>query len=485
MVEHVDVLIIGAGLSGIGMACHLRRDCPGKRLAIWERRQAMGGTWDLFRYPGVRSDSDMFTMGYVFSAWMQPQVLADGSSINAYIAQTARDHGVDKEVHYGLQVRSADWRSAEQHWVVTALHEASGELRHCTCRFLVSCTGYYYYDQGYLPQFPGAQDFKGQCIHPQFWPEGLDYRGKKVVIIGSGATAVTLVPAMAATAAQVTMLQRSPTYYLSVPGYESLIQSLSTLLPRSWIYGALRRGNIVGQRLIFLCARRWPNAMRRMLLSAVQKELGEGADMRHFTPRYMPWDQRLCVVPRGDFFKALRSGKASVLTDEIDHFTAQGLRLQSGAALEADIVITATGLQLQTFGGMAISVDGRATPANRLLSYKAVLMQDLPNMAFVLGYTNASWTLKADMASRYICRLLNHMDAKGLATVTPHADASETTDANCMSDLGSGYVQRGAGELARQGRSGPWRVQHAYERDRIMLLKQPVEDGLLRFTPRL
>ena len=484
MVDHFDVLIIGAGLSGIGMACHLRRECPGKRLAIWERRQAMGGTWDLFRYPGVRSDSDMFTMGYAFRPWMQPQVLGEGRAINDYIAQTAREQGVDQDVHYGLQIRQADWRSAENQWLVTALHEASGELRQCRCNFLISCTGYYNYDQGYTPQFPGVQDFKGLCIHPQFWPGGLDYAGKQVVIIGSGATAVTLVPAMAAQAAQVTMLQRSPSYYLSVAGYGALIKALARVLPARWIYAAVRRGNIVGQRLIFRCARRWPQAMRRMLLSAVQKQLGEGADMRDFTPRYMPWDQRLCVVPDGDFFKALRSGKAAVRTDEIDRFTANGLQLKSGATLQADIVITATGLQLQTFGGMALSLDGVPVAANRLLSYKAVLMQNLPNMAFILGYTNASWTLKADMASHYVCRLLKHMDAKGLAAVTPRADASETTEANCMSDLGSGYVQRGAGELARQGRSGPWRVRHAYEQDRTLLMNEALDDGLLHFTPR-
>ena len=483
MLEHFDVLIIGAGLSGIGMACHVRRECPGKRLAIWERRQAMGGTWDLFRYPGVRSDSDMFTMGYAFRPWMQPQVLADGRSINDYIAQTARAQGVDQQVHYGLQIQQADWRSAENHWVVTALHEASGEQRQCSCSFLISCAGYYNYQQAYTPQFPGMQDFEGLCVHPQFWPEGLDYRGKKVVIIGSGATAVTLVPAMAKEAAQVTMLQRSPTYYLSVPGYQTLIQSLAKVLPERWIYSALRRGNIVGQRLIFRCARRWPQAMRRMLLSAVHKQLGEGVDMRHFTPRYLPWDQRLCVVPEGDFFKAVRSGKATVCTDEIDRFTADGIQLKSGATLAADIVVTATGLQLQTFGGMAFSLDGVPVAANGLLSYKAVLMQNLPNMAFILGYTNASWTLKADMASRYVCRLLNYLDAQGLAAVTPHADASELTDANCMGDLGAGYVQRGAHELARQGRSGPWRVRHAYEQDRV-LLEQPLDDGLLCFTPR-
>ncbi len=483
MLEHFDVLIIGAGLSGIGMACHLRRDCPAKRVAIWERRQTMGGTWDLFRYPGVRSDSDMFTMGYAFRPWTQPQVLADGGSIHAYIAQTAHEQGVDQQVQYGLQIRQADWHSAEHHWVVTALHEASGELRQCSCNFLISCTGYYNYDQGYMPAFKGVQDFKGRCIHPQFWPEGLDYAAKRVVIIGSGATAVTLVPAMAKTAAQVTMLQRSPTYYLSVPGYQALIKPLAKVLPERWIYSALRHGNIVGQRLLFRCARRWPHAMRKLLLAAVQRQLGEGADMRDFTPRYMPWDQRLCVVPDGDLFKALRSGKASVRTDEIDSFTPNGLKLQSGATLEADIVVTATGLQLQTFGGMALSLDGVPVSARQLLSYKAVLMQDLPNMAFILGYTNASWTLKADMASRYLCRLLNYLDAKGLVAVTPQADPSETTDANCMGDLGSGYVQRGAGELPRQGRSDPWRVRHAFEVDRRMLLQQPVDDALLRFTP--
>lgn len=483
MSDHVDVLIVGAGISGIGMACHLQTESPNWRYAILERRQAMGGTWDLFRYPGVRSDSDMFSFAYAFRPWTSPQVLAQGAKVRNYVQQTAHEFGVDRHIRYGLKVLQADWSDELQLWTVTALHEATGVTSTWTCRFFISCTGYYDYDRAYQPDFPGLETFKGPCIHPQFWPEGLDYKGKKVVIIGSGATAVTLVPAMAADAAHVTMLQRSPTYYFSVPTLEKTIGLLGTLLPARWVYAGLRKVYIALQRALYKSSQRWPGAMRTFFLGAVKKALGNGADMRHFTPRYKPWEQRLCVVPNGDLFKALRSGKASVVTDQIASFTPHGVVLQSGQTLDADMVITATGLRLQTFGGMEFRINGTPVATHRLLSYRAVLMQDMPNMAFVFGYTNASWTLKADLAARYVCRLLNHLDAHGLASATPRAPQGQVDRGNVMDSLHSGYVQRSMDELPRQGRSGPWRVTHAYEQDTALLLDDPIDDGVLEFTP--
>lgn len=481
MNEHFDVLIIGAGLSGIGMACHLQKESPGKRFAILERRKAIGGTWDLFRYPGVRSDSDMFTFAFDFRPWMLPTVLAEGGLIRDYLNETAQQFGIDSHIRFGLKITHAAWSSTCNTWAVSAVQEETGVVQTYSCNYLISCTGYYDYDKGHLPDFPGIATFQGQCIHPQFWPETLDYRGKKVVVIGSGATAVTIVPNMAAEAQHVTMLQRSPTYILSVSGYGKIIQKLEKMLPRSALYGLLRAVNIRLQRALYKSARRWPMQVKKLLLRPVQRALGQGFDMRHFTPRYMPWDQRLCMVPDGDLLKSIKSGKASVVTDEIDRFTAAGILLKSGQTLEADVVVTATGLQLKTFGGIALTVDGQAVSARALLSYRGVLMQDLPNLAFILGYTNASWTLKSDMASRYICRLLNYMGRKGVVSATPRAPAAEQTPDSVMGSLSSGYVQRAQSELPRQGRSGPWKVEHALERDRPMLLDEPIDDGLLEF----
>lgn len=482
MHDHFDILIVGAGISGIGMACHLQKESPGKRYAILERRHAIGGTWDLFRYPGVRSDSDMFTFAYAFRPWMSPKVLSEGRLVRDYVAQTAKEFGVDRHIRYGLKIVQASWRSDQSVWTVTALQESTGASHIFTCRFFVSCTGYYDYDQGHFPAFSGLDRFEGQVIHPQFWPEDLDYRGKRVVVIGSGATAVTIVPAMAEQAAHVTMLQRTPTYYFIAPNLERVITKLAKVLPARWIYGTLRRAYIRLQRALFKAARRWPEAMRQFLLRPIRKTLGDAADMRHFMPGYKPWDQRMCVVPDGDLFKAIRSGKASIVTDEIDTFTEQGIALKSGANLDADIVVSATGLRLKAFGGIEIIRDGVPVASQELLSYRAVLMQDLPNMAFIFGYTNASWTLKADLAAHYVCRLLNHMDAQGIARVTPRAPAGQIGEGNVMSSLTSSYVLRDADVLPRQGRSGPWRVTHAYEADKTLLLDEPLDDGALEFT---
>jgi cation diffusion facilitator CzcD-associated flavoprotein CzcO len=481
MHTHSDVLIIGAGLSGIGMACHLQKELPGKSFLLLERRTSVGGTWDLFRYPGVRSDSDMFTFAYAFRPWMKPTVLAEGGLIRDYLQDTAQEFGIDAHIRFGLKVEQAAWSTAQSCWTVTALHEETGETQTFTCNFLVSCTGYYDYDQGHLPAFPGAESFKGQCIHPQFWPDGLDYSGKKIVVIGSGATAVTLVPNMAKEAAHVTMLQRSPTYIVSVAGYGKIVQVLEKFLPRSVLYGLLRTVNIRLQRVLYKSARRWPQRVRAFLLRPVQKALGKDFDMRHFTPHYMPWDQRVCMVPDGDLLKAIRSGQASVVTDEIERFVDDGILLKSGQKLQADIVVTATGLKLKTFGGLALSVDGQLVSPRELLSYRAVLMQNLPNLGFILGYTNASWTLKSDMASRYLCRLMHYMNRQNIASATPRAPNAEHTDESVMGSLSAGYVQRGQGELPRQGRSAPWRVEHAFENDRPQLLEEAIDDGVLEF----
>ncbi|WP_238468872.1 flavin-containing monooxygenase [Paraburkholderia tagetis] len=476
-----DVLIIGAGISGIGMACHLASKCPDKRVAIVERRNAIGGTWDLFRYPGIRSDSDMFSFGYAFRRWHDYKVLADGPSIRQYIADTAREHGVDRLIRFGITVDGASWSTAQRHWIVSARKDDTGETLNFTCTFLVSCTGYYNHDQGYLPHFQGQERFKGQRIHPQHWPENLDYRGKRVVVIGSGATAVTLVPAMAGMAAHVTMLQRSPSYIFSVPAYDKISAALDRVLPSQWVYAMARWRNIRLQRLIYKAAKRWPRRIRSRLLAHVEKQVG-GTNMRHFTPAYNPWDERLCAVPDGDLFTVIREGKASVVTDRIETFTENGILLASGKVLDADIVVSATGLQLQSLGGMSLRVDGKQIKVSDVMTYKGVLLQDVPNFAYLFGYTNAPWTLKIDMAAAYVCRLIQHMDTEGFDTVKARAPSSEMLDESIMGSLQSGYVQRGQDVLPRQGRTLPWRVLHNFEADREMLLKDAIVDSALEFT---
>ena len=479
--QHFDVLIIGAGLSGIGTACQVTAEHPNKTIAVLERRERLGGTWDLFRYPGIRSDSDMYSFGYKFRPWQELKVLADGASIRRYIADTAAEYGIDEKIHYGLKIVSADWSSPESRWTVTALHEATGETRTYTCGYIVSCTGYYNYDAGYLPTFPGVQRFKGRCIHPQHWPEDLDYTGKKVVVIGSGATAVTLVPAMAGDAEHVTMLQRSPSYVFSVPALDKISQVLGRFLPDKWVYTFARKRNIAIQRQLYLACRRWPSQMRRFLLSQVRRHLGPSFDMSHFTPKYMPWDERLCAVPNADLFKVLASGAASVVTDQIDTFTEKGILLKSGRELEADIIVTATGLNIQMLGGMQLSVDGEPRELHDQMTYKGVLVENIPNLAWVFGYTNAPWTLKSDIAGAYLCRLFKHMDDNGHTVATPRDDEDSAMDIGMLDQLQSGYVQRAKDTLPRQGSKLPWRVLMHYKKDSKMLLEDTVEDGVLKF----
>jgi cation diffusion facilitator CzcD-associated flavoprotein CzcO len=482
LTQHHDILIIGAGLSGVGAACHFSRNCPQKSVAILERRQAMGGTWDLFRYPGIRSDSDMFTFGYSFRPWTESRVLADGPSIKRYMIDTAQEFGVDKKIRYGRHVVSADFATKTGLWTVVAKDEASGELENYTANFFMVCTGYYNYDSGFRPAFANEKAFKGEIIHPQFWPENLDYDGKRVVIIGSGATAITLLPKMTDKAAHVTMLQRSPTYIMSVPAIDPVARALQKFLPEKAVYRINRIRNIGLQRLLFQFSRKRPAVVRRMLLRLVKKQLaGSGIDMKHFTPSYQPWDQRLCVVPNGDFFRVLREGKASIATDHIENFTKTGILLKSGEEIPADIIISATGLNIQMAGGMAITVDDTPAPMKSRLTYKGVLVEGVPNAAVVFGYTNASWTLKVDLASEYMCRLVNFMDEKGYRTVEVHDQEDLMTEDTVLGSLSSGYIQRAADQLPRQGSKAPFRVVQDYLRDLPLMRYKPIDDGYLQF----
>ncbi|MCY1278090.1 FAD-containing monooxygenase EthA [compost metagenome] len=479
--EHLDVLIIGAGLSGVGAAYHLKTHCPGKRVAVLEGRAALGGTWDLFRYPGIRSDSDMFTLGYNFKPWTDPQAIADGPSIRAYIEETAREHGIDRQIRYRHKVLKADWSSAAAQWTVLVQRGDEPEPVRLTCSFLLMCTGYYRYEAGYTPEFPGRERFQGQVVHPQLWPEDLDYRDKHVVVIGSGATAVTLVPAMTDQARHVTMLQRSPSYVITLPQHDAISSALRRVLPETWVYRLGRARNVAMQMVFFNLAKAFPNLIRKALLGLTRLQLGKDYDMRHFSPRYKPWDERVCAVPDGDLFKVLRQGKASVVTDQIDTFTEQGIRLTSGAELPADLIITATGLDLLLFGGIEVAVDGQPFDAARSMGYRGIMLRDLPNAAVVLGYTNASWTLKADLSSEYVCRLINHMDATGMRQCTPRAGAEPIGEAPFL-NLNSGYIQRVADKLPKQGDRSPWKLYQNYLLDLALLRYGKVEDGYLQFS---
>lgn len=479
---HFDVLILGAGLSGIGAACHLTRKLKGKTYAILERRDAIGGTWDLFRYPGIRSDSDMSTFGYNFRPWRESKVLADGPSIKRYVTETAEKYGVIPHIQFGRKVIKAEWSSPKAQWTVTAHNEQTGKDETYTAQFVIAATGYYSYDGGFTPEFPGREKFKGEVIHPQHWPDALDYEGKKVVVIGSGATAITLVPSMAARGAQVTMLQRSPTYVLTVPAVDPLWHSLARVLPIKAVYAATRIRNIALQRTLFIASRERPKAVRRLLRSLTKRQLGKGVDLKHFSPRYNPWDERLCVVPDGDLFRALRKGQAHIVTDTIKTFDATGIQLDSGEHLDADIIVTATGLNLQLFGGAQMVVDGKSIAVKDHMAYKGMLISDIPNLLPIFGYTNASWTLKADIVCEHFCRIIAHMDKKGLKIVTAKAKGVNITDNTVMGSLNSGYVKRGADSLPRQGDRAPWAVLNDYIRDAAALKLGSVKNPALEFS---
>ena len=481
-VEHVDVLIVGAGLSGIGAACHLLSDCPGKTFALLEAREASGGTWDLFRYPGIRSDSDMFTLGYSFRPWLEAKAIADGPSILDYIRDTARDHGIDEQIRYHHRVVRAEWSTEESRWTVEAERTDTGETVHLTCGFMLTCTGYFNYDEGYTPEFDGIESFGGQIIHPQHWPADLDYDAKRVIVIGSGATAVTLVPAMAERAASVTMLQRSPTYIVSMPAKDPVADLLRKTLPSKLAYSIARWKNVAIQLGFYNLAQRFPRMTRAVLRKGVAMRLPNDYEIdKHFNPRYDPWDQRVCLVPDADLFKALRSGKASIVTDGVEAFTERGLKLTSGTELEADIIITATGLNLVALGGMSVAVDGRDVDFSECVAYKGMMFSGIPNAAVTFGYTNASWTLKADLVAQHICRLLQHMDANGYTQVTPHWSGSALPE-DPFIDLASGYVLRSAAEFPKQGPRSPWRLHQNYARDILLLRHRNVDDAALEFS---
>jgi len=480
MTEHFDVIIVGAGLSGIGAAYHLQTACPEKTYTILEGRGAIGGTWDLFRYPGVRSDSDMYTLGYNFKPWRDAKAIADGPSILNYVRETARENGLDRHIRFDHMVRHASWSSENARWTVEAESGPQKRVARFTCNFLFICSGYYDYAGGYDAKFPNTERFKGRIVHPQFWPEDLDYKGKRVVVIGSGATAVTIVPEMAKSAAHVTMLQRSPTYVVSVPAEDSMANWLRARLRPMLGYQIVRWRNVLLQMYFYNRARKVPAKVKAYILKLIRNELGPDYDIGHFTPRYNPWDQRVCLVPDSDLFKMIRESKASVVTDHIETFTENGLRLKSGRVLEADIVVTATGLQLKVLGGMQVSVDGRTIDPSKVMAYKGMMFSGVPNLVSVFGYTNASWTLKCDLTCAYVCRLLAHMDARGYTTARPRElPAGEPTLP--FIDLRSGYVQRAIDQFPRQGARAPWRLYQNYARDIMMLKRGPVEDEGIAF----
>ena len=480
--EILDVLIVGAGLSGIGAAAYLQQRCPSKRYAIVERRAAMGGTWDLFRYPGIRSDSDMHTLGYAFKPWVHERSIANAPAILDYVRETAVERGIDKHIRYNRKVVRASWSSADALWTVS-LALADGGTETLRSRFLSLCSGYYSYDEGHSPHFPEQEKFAGSIVHPQFWPEDMDYAGKRVVVIGSGATAVTLVPEMARTAAHVTMLQRSPTYVISAPAADGIANKLRRWLPAGMAYRLTRWKNVLRQQIFFQLARRRPDFVKKKLIDATAEAVGDRCDVGvHFTPRYNPWDQRLCLIPDGDLFAAINEGSASVVTDTIDRFTETGIVLASGETLAADIIVTATGLKLQLGAGAEILVDGEPVSLGRTLNYKGAMFSGIPNLSSTFGYTNASWTLKADLTSEYICRLINYMDANGYAIVTPVAADRDAIGEEPMLDFSSGYVKRAIDVLPKQGRIKPWRLNQNYFRDLVTLRHRPIADGTLRFS---
>ena len=487
--EHVDVLIVGAGLSGIGAACHLRMECPQKSFVILEGRDAIGGTWDLFRYPGVRSDSDMYTLGYRFRPWRDPKAIADGPAILSYIRDTANEFGVDKAICYGHRVKGASWSSKEARWTVevekstdAGSERERGEetVVQFTCKFLYLCTGYYDYENGYTPEWPGFGHFRGTLVHPQKWPEDLDYTNKRIVVIGSGATAITLVPALAERAAHVTMLQRSPSYVVTRPVEDIVANLFRRCLPDRAAYVLSRWKNVLFGTFFYNLARKRPELFKRMVARGVRRHLGDEYDSKHFTPPYNPWDQRLCFAPDSDFFLAMREGRASLVTDHIETFTEDGILLKSGQQLHADIIVTATGLVLKLISGMQLRIDGAPVNMPKTFVYKGMMFSDVPNLAFAIGYTNASWTLKCDLASEYVCRLLNHMDHNGFDVCTPRVNDPDIGEEPVI-DFTSGYVVRALPMLPRQGSKTPWRLHQNYMKDLSMMRYGRVDDGTMEF----
>jgi monooxygenase len=481
MTEHLDVVIVGAGISGISAAWHLQDRCPTKSYTILERRDDLGGTWDLFKYPGIRSDSDMFTLGFRFRPWTSPKAIADGPSIKTYLKETVAESGIDKHIRYRHRVIAAEWSDTTNQWTVTV--ERDGEQTQITSSFVVACSGYYNYDEGYSPEFRGSEDFEGTIIHPQHWPEDLDYAGKKVVVIGSGATAVTLIPALANSGAgRVTMLQRSPTYIGSLPDVDPFAVRVNKVLPAKPAYVLNRWKAILFQTAQYQLSRRYPQYMRKTLMTMAKRRLPAGYEVeKHFGPSYNPWDERLCLAPNGDLFRTIKKGQAEVVTDTIDRFTKSGIKLTSGEVIEADIIITATGLNLQLFGGAAIRRNGEPVDLHDTMAYKGMMLTGLPNMAFTIGYTNASWTLKADLVSEFFCRVLNYMDSKGFDKVVPGQPGDDIEDRPLM-DFTPGYVLRALDYLPKAGSRTPWRLKQNYLFDIGLIRRGKVDDEALQFS---
>ena len=484
MEKHIDILIVGAGISGIGLAVHLSKHCPQRQFDIIERRESFGGTWDFFKYPGIRSDSDMSTFGFNFKPWQKANVLADGASIKGYLLEVLDEYKLKEKIHFQHRVLAANYDSTQKKWLVE-IEDANQKKQTWIANFVLGCTGYYNYDQGFQPNFPNQQAFKGQLIHPQFWPADLQYAGKKVVIIGSGATAITLVPALAKGGAEhVTMLQRSPTYIASVPSIDFIYDKMRKVLPEDLAYKLTRARNIGMQRGIYALAQKQPKLLRKLLLKSIEMQLKGKVDMKHFTPSYNPWDQRLCVVPDGDLFKILRSGQASIETDQIEQFTEKGILLKSGQHLDADIIVSATGLEIQILGGIKATIDGKPMDTSKHMLYQGIMVSDVPNMAMIIGYINASWTLKVDIAAEYICRMINYMDKNGYDEVIAQGDQTELMEDTVMGSLSSGYIARAADVMPKQGKHAPWNVTNNYLADRKILKNARFDDGVLKFEKR-
>lgn len=480
--SHTDVIIVGAGISGIGAACHLQRKSPNRSFTILEARESFGGTWDLFRYPGIRSDSDMYTLGYAFKPWREGEAIANGDSILKYLGETVAEHKLLGKIQFGSRVVDANWSTEKALWTVTVISSELQETKTLTCNYLFMCSGYYNYEKGYLPEFDGYDDFKGIIAHPQHWPAELDYSGKDVVVIGSGATAVTVVPAMAEKANHVTMLQRSPSYVASRPQRDKIANGLRKFLPDWLAYKIVRSKNVLMTILFFNLARKYPKAMKRKLIELAQKELGPDYDVKtHFTPSYNPWDQRLCAVPDADLFDAIKKEKATVVTDHIERFTETGIRLKSGQTLRADIIVPATGLRLQALGGMSLRVDSEKIDIGSTVNYKGMTLSNVPNFAWTVGYTNASWTLKADLTAHYVCRLLNHMEKHGYQTCVPVRDP-EDEETESILDLASGYILRSKHVIPKQGKKQPWKNHQNYLSDLLHLKFERVDDGVMQFS---